>query len=256
MRTSLPVLCALTARVLLNELPLPAQVASPVFEVAAVKPSNPTPGPNDRRALRSGGRYTAIGFTLSMLISLAYGVQRYEISGPAWIYSDRYDIVAKMEPKTNNDQLTLMLRQLLAERFKLTLHHETKELPVYALIIGKNGSKLTKSAAETPYSRKIGDGRLICSGCPLTNFRTWLTNLLGRTVVDLTGLTGKYDFQLEFTPDQRPTIQPDGTVAAAQLSGGPSIFTALQEQLGLKLESRKHPVDMLILDHADHPSEN
>jgi uncharacterized protein (TIGR03435 family) len=226
----------------------------PAFDVASIKPSNPSPGPNDRRAFALNGRFTATGLALTVLVSNAYRVQNYQISGgPKWIYYDRYDIVAKAEESVSTDTVLLMLQTLLEDRFKLTFHRETKELPVYVLRIGKDGPKLKTTAEDTPYSIRINRDKWTVSNLGMGGLAVQLSRELGRTVVDMTGLTGSYDFTLEWTRDQASPPVTDSPVVGP---ASPSLFTAVQEQLGLKLESRKQPIEMLIIDRAERPSEN
>jgi uncharacterized protein (TIGR03435 family) len=168
-----------------------------------------------------------------------------------------------------------MLQALLAERLNLQVHRETKELPIYALVIAKNGPKFQEGKLGDTYPNgfkglngapvgagmmRMGAGEWTGQGIPIANLVGSLSRRLGRTVVDKTGLTGKYDFTLRWTPDDNPVSpkEPGGAPDAAALpdSSGPSIFTALQEQLGLKLESQKGPVETIVIDHVERPSQN
>jgi uncharacterized protein (TIGR03435 family) len=281
------------------------------YEVASIKPSK-TGGANG--SFRFGMRYTEDGlsvenFPLMLLVQQAYGVGKDRISGaPDWLNSERYDIEAKMDgaaaeemkkldPEDLRNARRLMLQALLADRFKLTLHRETKELPVYNLVIAKGGPKLQESKPDETTNKgdKTGDiaagGKKAASspGGPLTvgggggpagsksvslaagggasvsfggrggnrnmsgrgvtmqGLTATLANVTGRPVMDKTGLTGKYDYKLEYAPDDN-SVEADPT--------GPSIFTAVQEQLGLKLESAKGPVEIFVIDHVERPSEN
>jgi uncharacterized protein (TIGR03435 family) len=248
--------------------------ARPEFEVASIKPHKS----DDRRVMISpspGGRFSAGGATLRMLITVAYRIQDYQISGAlSWMSSDRYDVVAKTEEGSNSKWMEC-LQSLLEDRFKLTVHRETKELPVYALVVAKGGPKLHEVEGDcpprpsgapppfvpgkmpTPFCGQMfmGWNQLAGNKVPLQQVVTTLARTLGRTVIDKTGLTGKYDIKLEWTPEQSQVplgpgdpVQPDNS--------GPSIYAALQEQLGLKLESQKGPVEVLIIDHVEQPSEN
>ncbi len=260
------------------------------YDVASIKP-NKSGGNMVRMMVRPDG-LSAMGATLQMLIQNAYEIQDFQVVGaPKWVSSDRYDIEAKMDSSEverfqtlGPDQRVLeskrMLQALLANRFKLAVHREPKELPGYALVIAKNGPKLHDAKPGDTYPNGIkgpdgqpGQGLMIMGGLggPLTgqginieNLVRVLSQQLGRTILDETGLTGKYDFTLKWTPDDRA-----GPISAANQGGGsrsddapppdssgPSIFTAIQEQLGLKLESRKVPVEMLVIDHVEAPSEN
>ena len=259
------------------------------YDVASIKP-NKSGGNMVRMMVRPDG-LTAMGATLQMLIQNAYEIQDFQIvGGPKWISSDRYDIEAKIDSsevekfqKLSPDQSVLeskqMLQTLLANRFQLVVHRETKELPGYALVIAKDGPKLHDAKPGDTYPNGIkgpdgqpGQGLMIMGGLggPLTGQGITIVNLvrvlsqqLGRTIVDETRLTGKYDFTLQWTPDERPGPMPATQVGGSRSddappvdSSGPSIFTAIQEQLGLKLESRKVPVEMLVIDHVEAPSEN
>jgi uncharacterized protein (TIGR03435 family) len=251
----------------------------PEFEVASIKPHTAS----DRRVLMMpspGGTFNASGVTLRMLMNLAYRVQDYQISGgPGWIDSDRYDIAAKADDDSNS-KLRERVQALLEDRFKLAIRRETREVPIYALVIAKGGPKLLESDGDcpphgsgppppptpgkTPAPRCGGMfmGRSQLSGLkiPLPEIVTALSRTLGRPVIDQTGLTGKYDIKLEWTPDKSQVQLGPGDPGAPQPppsdTSGPSIYTALQEQLGLKLESQKGPVEVLTIDHVEHPSEN
>ena len=319
-----------------------AAAESLTFEVASVKPAEPQTGMGIRVMMRGGpgsadpGQITYSNVTLKNLMVNAYAVKEYQINGPKWLDSERFDIVAKIPKGTTKEEFQLMLQNLLAERFKLTLHHETKELPMYALVVGKGGPKLKESVEDdatasgaAPQGGTAGSGgpsasappppppppppgsdgagpvmgrlrvgadgmpqlpagmgkngmmmmmtngrmRLVVNRQPITALTVMLSNQLGRPVVDATGLKGKYDFNLDFAPDGMngpmgmmppPPPQHDGgpggvapMASAPDAGGGPAIFTALQEQLGLKLEQRKGPVDLLVIDRLEKvPTEN
>jgi len=256
------------------------------FEVASIKPS----GSDDRRVsimMQPGGGLRTTGSTLKMLLTMAYDVREFQISGgPAWINTDRYDIVAKAERsagaeiprddprkmteeqrKTVGDQMRERLRALLADRFQLTLHRETKEQSVYALVVAKSGSKLQESEKEGTGPRgpmmRMGRGELSGQGVQLDMLARTLSSQLGRTVIDRTGLKGNFDFKLTWTPDPGQSATPLGGGPPPGVDAppppdpnGPSVFTALQEQLGLRLESQKGPVEMLVIDRVEKPSEN
>ena len=274
---------------LLSALGLFGQSSTPplTFEVASVKPS----ATDDRRTMiqiQPGGGLRTSGSTLKMLLTFAYDVREFQVSGgPGWINTDRYDIVAKADRsagsenppddprkmtdeqrKTVGDQMRERLRALLADRFQLTLHRETKEQSVYALVVAKSGSKLQESQTSEgtgprgPMMR-MGRGQLNGQGVQLEMLTRTLSNQLGRTVIDRTGLKGNFDFKLTWTPDPGQSASPlgGGLPPGADAPpppdpNGPSVFTALQEQLGLRLESQKGPVDMLVIDRVEKPSEN
>ena len=217
--------------------------------------------------LQPGGRFTATGISLKHLISQAYDVRDFQISsGPGWIGSDRFDINAKAEglpDRVPPGTMRPYLRNLLEDRFRLKTHMETKEMPVYALVVGKAGSKLTPAAEGTTPGPMIrmGRGHLDGKGMPVQMLVHQISQQLGRTVIDNTGLTGNYDIVLDWTPEPGQGGGPFGgppppdAIQAADNSG-PSIFTALQEQLGLRLESQKGPVPILVIDSVEKPSEN
>jgi uncharacterized protein (TIGR03435 family) len=305
--------------------------ALPSFEVASVKPAAPMT--DGRIMVRMGGgpgtpdpgQITYTNVSLKNVMTNAFDVKGYQIQGPDWLDSARFDIVAKVPMGATKEQLKLMLQSLLAERFKLTLHHSTKEMPMYALVIAKGGSKLKESPEDptptdasgpnggpgggTPRGPSVsfggGDIKMGKDGFPqlppgagrgggtmmmnmngrskmqatkstMSNLVNQLGNQLDRPVVDQTGLTGKYDYTLEFAPDENqrgmrgmmagmPMPMPagggegggGGGGAAPDTQAGPTIFSAVQEQLGLKLEAKKGPIDLLVIDSIEKtPTEN
>jgi uncharacterized protein (TIGR03435 family) len=200
---------------------------------------------------------------------MAYGVRDFQIQGgPNWLSSDRYDIIAKNAsddasartlPRNERiKQSQQRLQGLLAERFQLKLHRETRDLQEYALLIGKNGAKLQEIKDLPEYGISSSCGRMTGTRTLMTGLAVYLARELGRPVVDRTGLTGKYNFQLTYTPDSGSCSRPadPSDPAAANPGDGPSIFTALQEQLGLKLESIKGPVEVIVVDHAEKADAN
>jgi uncharacterized protein (TIGR03435 family) len=288
------------AYVLLGCGPAIGQEANLKFEVASVRPSTAaTATPANSRM--SGGpgtpdperlTYTNIG--LKTILLKAYGVLDYRLSGPDWLNSTRFDIVAKVPPGATEAQLASMLQNLLVERFNMSLHHEPKEMAVYELTVGKNGSKLKDAdlvippqPEREPGSRpptiglpdkegfpQIPSGRPMMLGRMTDGIMRWtgkvqavsdLAGFLGseleRPVVDKTGLTGKYDFSLAYSRDGlRQRQLPAGANAPPvddTPSGGVSLLKAVQDQLGLNLEAKKDPVDVLVIDRIDRqPTEN
>jgi uncharacterized protein (TIGR03435 family) len=236
------------------------------FEVASVKRNN-----SGSRGLRfdgSGGRYTVTNAPLKFLIQQAYKVQPFQIIGaPAWIDSERYDIEAKAEDAQRDKQIGPMLQSLLEDRFKAAVHGETRDLPVFFLTVAKNGSKLKAGPCLTrepntpvPPSQPqssycgyagIGNGSIKGTGLRIEYLAEYLSGVLSRKVLDRTGLADGFDIDLKWTPDIS-TAAGDNPAP----DGGPSIFTAVEEQLGLKLESGKAPIDVLVIDHIDHASDN
>jgi uncharacterized protein (TIGR03435 family) len=237
----------------------------PSFEVASIKPGDP----NSHQfgiGIR-GSLFIATNASLKMMIGFAYDVQDHQISGgPKWLDSDRFSIEAK--PKAaipfsmeRMEPLKLMLQSLLEERFKLAFHRETRVEPVYELVVAKGGPRLKENSAPGPDGRVglfgRGRGDLTATAMPIAVLAGTLSQRMGRSVIDKTGLSGKYDFTLVYTPDQSTPGGPDERDApAAPDPAGPSIFTALQEQLGLKLESAKGPVEILVIDRAEKPDAN
>ncbi len=224
---------------------------------------------------------------LRMMITFAYGVQRFQVSGgPDWIDSQRYDVMAKPDGpegptdlkkvpdqdfKVLEEQLKERMRSLLVERFQLAVHRDTKEGPVYAMVIAKGGLKVTESKDQSSGPKHIrnGRGQLIATRSSTEMMANVLSSVLGRPVIDRTGLTKNYDFELNWTPEPGEPGGPGpapggpppslgagpGGASAPDLSG-PSIFTAIQEQLGLKLESTKGPVPVVVIDKVEKPSAN
>ncbi len=225
--------------------------AHPSFEVATVKPSDP----NDRNQgfHVNGHRIYAENMTMNALISFAYAVHPKQIvGGPAWFGTDRYDIGGLPdiagEPSLRQEQE--MFQKILADRFALKLHREKRELSVYAVTVAKGGSKLAKSADDPngqPESDGNGRGRWKFENASMSDFTLVMQADLDRPIVDQTGLTGKYDFALHWTPDNVEAPDPDAP---------PGLFTAIQEQLGLKFEPVKAPADVLVIDHVEKPSAN
>jgi uncharacterized protein (TIGR03435 family) len=280
--------------------------AAPVFEyeVASIKPSNPN-ATGGFMTIPGGGTvsdtYTAKNLPLMGIIREAYGIpfgaEDGRIAGaPGWLSSERYDIEAKMDssvvaalqklsPEDRRAAHRQMLQALLADRLKLAVHRETKEVQVYSLVVAKGGPKLQESkpivadpnATPTPPPAPGRGGRggrggpglgMMGRGGPLTGqqvpmemLAVVLTTILNRPVQDKTGLTGNYDFTLTWTPDDTQNQGPPGAFNGqpplpAPDPNGPSIFTAIQDQLGLKLESGKGPIEIIVIDHVERPSGN
>jgi uncharacterized protein (TIGR03435 family) len=240
--------------------------AKPEFTVATIKPSRPD-APRGGYGFR-GRDVTATNETVNWLIKLAYNMHAHQISGgPAWLDSERYDI--EMQPDTpgqpSRDQMKLMFRKLLADRFQLKFHIEKRELPVYAMVVLKTGAKIAVSNGDPNAFPGIGFGRepgvisLVGRNTGLNGVANGLqSNILDRPVVDQTGLTGRYDFLLRFTPDPTQVANfgalPPGN--AADLDAPPDIFTAFQQQLGLKLQSTRAAVDVIVIEKIERPSPN
>jgi uncharacterized protein (TIGR03435 family) len=237
--------------------------ANPSFEVATIKPSKPdTPGKLFRI---QPGHFSTINTTLSDLIGFCYGLQPKQVVGaPAWLETQKFDLDGKPDGtgQPSVDQWKKMLEKLLADRFQLKFHHEKKELSVYALVVAKNGPKLTKSEAEanaTPSLLFRGLGTLPVRNATMADFAGVMQSaVLDRPVVDQTGLSGRFDFVLTWTPDETQfaglgvRVPPPSDKADAP----PDLFTAIQQQAGLKFEPTKAPVDVMVIDRVEKPSEN
>jgi uncharacterized protein (TIGR03435 family) len=258
--------------------------SGPQFEVASIKPSaSGQPGMFIRT--EPSGRVNVTNMPLKEMIVLAWRIQPFQISGgPGWFESARYDISAKPEDGAKRTDIPLMLQGLLADRFQLKFHREAKEAPIYGLVLsnkdGKLGARLVaaKEGSCTPIDPTrpppppepgkppslgcggmiMGRGAVMATSVPLSQLPPVLSRILGRMVVDKTGLNGNFDINLEWTPDESQALQfqPEGPRPPPSDAAGPTIFTALQEQLGLKLESQKGPVDMFVIDRVEKPSEN
>jgi len=293
------------------------------FEVASIKPAAPVV--DGRLMIRMGGdpgRLDYNNVSIKDLMRQAYGVKDYQISGPDWMASTRFDVLAKLPAGTPRSKVPEMLQSMLAERFKLTIHRETKELPMYALVVGKNGSKMKESeidpdapppgggpgpggppgdggpglaggrggplvrmgkdgkpqfapgAARGPVMLMNGRGHLSAKMMSIGGLVDMLARQLDRPVVDQTGLKGNYDFDLDWTPDEGqrgagfiPGVPPppppagggEGHVPSASNpeANGVSLFTAVQSQLGLKLDAKKGSVELIVVDHVEKtPTEN
>jgi uncharacterized protein (TIGR03435 family) len=248
-----------------------APAALPHFEVASIKP-NPSPGLRHVLIPPKGGRLSTNGASLRLLIQNAYGVESFEISGgPDWMNTVGFDIETKAEGSPNRAQMWLMLRSLLEDRFKLTVHREKKDLPVYALTAAKSGLKMAApeemdcTDAKQWTAGPCGDvvltfeasSGLAVKGRHVTtaNLAQILSTILGRRVIDRSEITDKFDVNLPFAYDETMTGVPRPPPASS-LNEAPSIFNALQHQLGLKLQSTKGSVEVIVVDHAERPSEN
>jgi len=236
----------------------------PQYEVATVKLSPPvplgTPLPINLGSVNNGTAMLT-NATLSECLQFAYGiVSEAQVAGPDWIKSRdvRFDIVAKSPPDTPRDQARLMMQNLLIERLKLSVHHEPREMPFLALVVSKDGPKLPPAKTGTPPAQIPAQlpGRLLHPQMTMAILATLLSRFERQLVMDMTGLTGPFSVDLTWIPDAlRNRVSQDG--AAPLINGqpinvdGPSLPTALQEQLGLRLESRKGPVDVLVVDHAE-----
>ena len=256
-----------------------ASAQSPSFEVATIKPAAPdargkriSPGP--------GGGLRMANMTLNDMVEFAWDVQPFQVSGgPAWLDSASYDIVAKPEAKASQSELKVMLQSLLTDRFHLRTHQETKEMPIYALVLARKDGKLGPDLAESKEgscekfdpshpapppqpgaapprycgNMMISPTRLDVFGHTIPELTPLLSRMVEREVVDQTGLKGNYDISLQFPRDETP-LSPDAPPARLDLA--PILFSTFPDRLGLKFESQKGPVEMIVVDAAERPSEN
>lgn len=222
------------------------------FEVASVKPSaRPAP-----IGSVSPDRFVRKGSTLLGLLLYAYDIAPFqEEGGDAWTRTDRFDVDAKVDHLPTPEQIRAMVQTLLTERFRLRVHVETRDEPRYALMLARRDGRLGEKAhvAAPPNGRSCGvliGGHWLVRGCTMAEFAHRLQRIAQRIIVDKTGLTERYDLDLEFQMDIPAGLLPPGQTATE----GVSLFTALQEQLGLKLESERGPVDVLVIDHVEKPT--
>jgi bla regulator protein blaR1 len=261
---------------LADDAPSAAPVAVPSLDVVSVKPD------------MANGNWMRLGFTpdglrftnipVHMLLTQSSQTNDDQIIGePSWTKTDRFDVDAKvagpdvaMLSKLNSDQRAGMLTQVLTDRFQMKSHTETRELPIYILVIAKDGPKLKeanepKPDPDNPCPRRgpwfqVSRGSMTLKNAKLQFFLPLFSQQLGRTIIDKTGLTGSYDFTLNWVPDEGtpdiPGAPPPTGHSLSPDQSGPSVFTAIQEQLGLKLESGKGPVNVMVIDHIEKPAEN
>ena len=220
---------------------------APAFEVASVKPAAPRTG-RGGRASSSGDRVSFENVTLVNVLTRAYAVRGYQIDGPSWIRTERYDIVAKAPDNTPKEQIPAMLQALLTERFQLRLHREPRNMPVYVIVLGKGEPKFRKSEGALTYD--MSRGRRELKNHTMAQLAYFVSAIVQRPVFDRTALPGTYNFPLEMSMEEL------GGINATPDSSAPSIFTIV-EGLGLKLESRKEPVEVIVIDSGNKvPVEN
>lgn len=237
--------------------------AKPGFDVATIKQTEPNISSGTFFTIR-GSHVIAVNTNGNDLVSLAYGLHSKQIvNGPPWLLTARFDIegVPDVEGRPNHDQVKLMIQKLLATRFKLAVHHEQRELAVYAIIIGKNGPKLTKTDRKPSDNTNFSyTNRVVLTvrNATMADFADGMqASFMDRPVVNQTGLTDRYDFLLKWTPDgSQSGLGEKMPPPADDANAPPGLYTAIQEQLGLKLVSTKAPVDVLVIDHIEMPSEN
>ncbi len=233
-------------------------VRAPEFEVATIKPSKST---GVSLGVSPGGLFNTTGTSLSQVIKFAYDLHPSQIiGGPSWLETERYDVTGKPD-KPGKPDLKLvkaMVRKLLADRFQLTFHREKRELSVYAVTVARSGPKLTGNDSDPDGLPSFSAGRreLRLTNATMADFASILqSSILERPTVDQTGLgSARYDFTLKWTPDAASS--PSGRTEPQVDNDAPDLFTAFQQQLGLKLESTKAQAEVLVIDHVERPSAN
>lgn len=226
------------------------------FEVASVKPSQAPPGNSDVHEDR--GRLSMRNVTLKRCIRGAYNIpETLVFGGPKWVDDERYDIQAKAASPAGDHDMMIMLQALLADRFKLVYHRETRPTAGYALVVAKGGLKAQPSADDAHSRTNSRRDGIDAQASTMADLAQKLSDTLHLPVADLTATRGRFDFHVQWTPEDSKARPPSaGEKATGADPGGPSIFAALQEQLGLKLESRKVAVEVLVIDRAEKASEN
>ncbi|MBI2686544.1 MAG: TIGR03435 family protein [Acidobacteria bacterium] len=231
------------------------------FDTASIRPSEPGQQ-NSRFNIVPGGGLNVSNVPVRNMIEIAYGVRSSQVmGGPSWLESSRYDIIARMDKadgpsdfasmsdadrNANEQRLQQRTRALLEDRFKLVVRRETREMPLLALTVAKGGLKMKPLPQDDkrPPNIRMNRGSLTAQRAPLSRFAQSLSHLVGQTVVDQTGIAGEFDFAMKWSPDNAPDAD------------GPSIYTAIQDQLGLRLESKKGPVEVIVIESIEKPTEN
>ncbi|HVW09284.1 MAG TPA: TIGR03435 family protein [Bryobacteraceae bacterium] len=244
---------------LLSTMPVSAQPkpAGPPPYVASIRPAGGAPGGFQI----TPGLFRAGDVTARLLIAIGYGLQPWQITGgPGWLDTDRFDVEARLESDADQGSEGMMIKAMLADRFHLVLHPDTGDASIYALEVAANGPNqlnLKRSEVSEKLSMDFRAASLEGKAAPIGLFASLIATRLGRNVIDRTNLTGRYDIHLKWTPDA-PASAPAGAAALAEPidSSGPSLFTAIQEQLGLRLRPVRGPSGFLVVDHMEKPSAN
>jgi uncharacterized protein (TIGR03435 family) len=228
-----------------------AQTAAPSFDAASIKSSTAQPGTSSGITTKPG-RISARNVTLKRCVRGAFNIPEAQVvGGPPWVEEVRFDIEAKAAGPAGDGELMLMLRALLAERFQLQVHKEIRPLAGYALVVGKGGISAKVSAPDAESRTVSTRGAMDATGCSMRQLAMKLSEAIHAPVADATGVEGPFDFGLKWVPDDLQARTP-----ATDAASGPSIFAALQEQLGLKLEPRKVPTEVLVIDRVQKPTAN
>ncbi len=230
---------------------------TPRFQIATIKPSRPE---ETRTVQIQGNRFATSDTSVVDLLKYAYGLHEQEIvGGPKWLETQKFDLVGDPETETrpSSDDFKMMVQNLLTDRFHLAAHYEIRELSVFEIVPAKGGPKLNKSIRPPNGIPTVGysPGQLGVANATIADFAAFLQRFVtDRPVFDGTGITGKYDLSLRWTPDELQT--EGGRQGGDNNNSLPGLFTAIQEQLGLKLQEEKRPAQALVVDHVDMPSEN
>lgn len=226
--------------------------SAPTFDAASLRPS--APGAGKQAITTSPGSLTMRNVTLTECIKWAYGVFDYQIaSGPPWMASETYDISAKPGHPASDAELKQMLQSMLADRFQLAFHHQIRDLQVLTMSVGKGGPKFQESQGEGESSLETPKMSATGKRTSMAEWVAFLSHTLDQPVIDMTGLTGRYDFYIDL---QRYVMGPDGRPVSPPPDRTALLITAFQEQLGLKIESKKSPLDVLVIDRVEKPSGN
>lgn len=260
-----PKLCALVVTAMVAVGLAGAQTRAE-FDVASIKPNKSGPRPDTRNpfVFSPSGRFTAGNVTLTELIVLAYQTRRIQMQGgPGWLDVDRFDVAAKADDApgpVKGDAFLAMIQEMLRDRFKLALHQETREVTVYALVIGKNGQKLENAKDDEQTLFTPGKmGQMTFRKMPLVALVNTLSNILRIPVIDQTGLKGTFNYSIAPAPPDPNQMRAPGAGAGGPASAynfGDAVIAAMEEQLGLRLEKQKAPLEFTIIDHAERPTEN
>lgn len=219
----------------------------PAFEVASIKPN--TSGSGRSSTHTNDSTVIMQNVSLKQIIETAFGVKDYSFTGPGWLDTAKFDISAKLPSGADPHEIREMTQALLAERFKLAVHRESKVLPAYGLVVAKGGPKLKEVEAGKGSSMNTDNNHLTASHTNMERLADFLARRMDRPVVDETGLKGAYDFELEWAAEEKE--------AKSDEKSPPTLFTALQEQLGLRLQAKKMPLETLVVDHVERlPTEN
>jgi uncharacterized protein (TIGR03435 family) len=244
---------------------MPARIPPDLqFEVASLKPSTGEMRGGGIRPAPGGQKYEAVNCSIKTMITVAYRIKADQIiGGPEWLNSARYDMQAKAEKASSPDELHMMLMNMLVERLNLKFHHEKREMAMYALTVDNGGPKLTPHEAPNAgdlwidVSASVLHVKMKATYAPIDYFAFRLSDFMDRPVVDMTGLHGGYDFNLEFTRELPPNFPEGGKINGEDPdTSGPTVYMAVKQQLGLALKAQRGPVDVIVIDHADRPTEN